>query len=153
MKVSVARRASEAEPVLHPETGAEWFSNLSPAKQEELHATFQRSADHDQEIVVEGYRRLRTSCLQSAALFGIIDLCCPSSGWWTFLALAASGAGLGAALHRIRAGRLSSGTLSLLAFVVMQVLTRGGLGALHFFWLFPVGAIAAIQGLRREFGD
>lgn len=147
------RRETPVEPVLHPEADQEWFRGLAPERQEELHAVHRRSADHDRVLVDDARRRLRVACLQHAALFALIDVCCPGAGFWTFLALAAAGAGVGAALHAAHASRVASGSLGLLAFVGAQVLTRGGITPLHFFWCFILAASAALLALRREFGD
>lgn len=145
-------RAREEAPVQHPEAGQDWFRRLSPDKQEELHDACRRDVARDRELVLEVRRKLRVSCFQVAVLYVAIDVLCPGRAWGNAGLAALVGGLVGALLERLHAGRMLSGGIGVAVFFLFQLLTRGGLTIEHMFWFFPVAAIAAFQGLRRENG-
>lgn len=146
-------RSREAEPLLHPAAEEPWFRALSKEKQEQFHRAVQDDGARDIELLRQLRLRYQRSALLTAATFGAFDWFCPGGGVPAVVLALMVGGMLGALLEHFRAARTLSGSLALVVFFLFEWITRNGLSGLHLFLLFPVGAICAIQGLRRESGD
>lgn len=153
MASHAGRAPTALDELRHPEADKSWFRELSEERQEAFHRDFRDRVGQSLERFRAHTWRLGVEALQLGLIFALFDLWAPfASGWTTFLALAV-GALVGRSLQVLEGGRLLSGTLGLLAFFLLEWGTRGGLSALHLFLLFPVAALSALQGLRRENGD
>jgi len=146
-------RPTTTDPVRHPESDAAWFRALPPARQEEFHRACRERAERDLELERTARRRELRSAAEVAIVFALMDQCCPGRDALTLVLAATLGAAVGFTLERRNAGHVLSGSGALVAFFLLQTLTRGGLSAVHLFWFFPVGALCAILALRRETGD
>jgi len=136
--------------VLHPEAGAEWFKALPHERRARMNREWREALERDRALLTHARRRPWTGAWKQAVVFGLFDALCPLSDVGTIAAAVLGGAVLGALLNAFRADRLASAVAGGFAFVLFELLSRGGITAAHLFWIMPATAFSAYLGLERE---
>ncbi len=137
-------------PLLHPSAGEDWFRSLPSAKRRWLHESIRASAAQDERLMRAQCGAILRVAGETAAVFALLDGLCPGRTWGTVAGALAFGAGLGVIFAVKQASRLSSGVVAMLAFLVLQMITRSGLSGNHLFFMFVAGGVCSILGMRRE---
>ena len=140
-------RSGDARDPLESEA---WFRELAPERREELSALRREKLEHEIELAAAERRRALAETCRMAAVFAVGDLLAPGNDLASCVLALGIGGGLGFALGRLDAARLSSSAVGLGAFIALEWATRGGLSALHMFLFFPFGCACAYLGWLRE---
>jgi len=150
--MTLTMKLRRREPVIppHPRADEDWYRALPGERKAEFMRAHLADIQRSGELVRGQSRRMLGETMLMAALFGVGDLICPGRDLASFLGAMLLGAGLGALATRLDLDRLLTGALGLIAMIVFQWTTRGGMSPMHFLMLFPFGSMCAYLGYLRE---
>lgn len=140
----------EEPPPGHPAADQAWFRALPDEHRERMHDAWRSGLARMAELRRGRARATRRGALQIATVFGVFDLMSPGVQAPTLLLLLGLGAAFGALCARVRADHNVYGGGGLVLFWAAEWWTRGGLSALHLFWLVVVGCLCGLCGLANE---
>ena len=145
------RREEEIAAVPFPHAGKPWFEALPAERREEIERSFRAELWKDCDLVENQRRHVYVDVGLASALFLVFDqLFAPHATAASGCLALVVGALVGLLCAAIHANRLLSGVIGLAAFFLVQVLSRGGLSALHMFVFYPFGALCMLLGYKRE---
>ena len=140
-------RSGESRDPLESEA---WFRELPTERREEFSTLRREKLEHEVELAAAERRRALAETCRMAAVFAVGDLLAPGTDLASCVLALGIGSGLGFALGRLHADRLSTSAIGLGAFIALEWASRGGLSALHMFLFFPIGSACAYLGWLRE---
>lgn len=137
-------------PVLHPRAGEAWFRALPHERRARMNREWRAGLAHDRDLEHGVHERHWTCAWKQGVVFALCDGFCPGSGAWTMLVAFVAGAVLGASLQTLRGARLLSAVLGGAGFFLFELVSRGGIGVGHFFWIVPAAYFSSYLGIARE---